>query len=159
MELLYLLLPLLSFLARREQVDNEERRRQEEALRASAEGQGRPGKRRKRPRIFWVRSWLQRRTLYGQYEKLMSELCLEDPQSFKNFLRMEPHVFEELLHCVGTRIRKQDTFRKALEPGLKLAVTLPYLATGNSCKSLQSSFRVAYKLHLQVHPRSLRYHK
>ena len=65
-------------------LENEERRR-EEALRAAAERRGRPGKRRQRPRRFWVRSWLQKRTLYEQYEKLMSELRLENPQSFNNF--------------------------------------------------------------------------
>ncbi|XP_071499235.1 putative nuclease HARBI1 [Diadema antillarum] len=38
-----------------------------------------------------------------------------------------------------------DTFfRKALEPGLKLAITLRYLATGNSYKSLQFGFRVSH---------------
>ena len=33
--------------------------------------------------------------------------------------------------------------RKALEPGLRLAMTLPYLATSDSYTSLQYGFRVA----------------
>ena len=46
---------------------------------------------------------------------------------------------------VGPRIEKQDTnFRKALEPGMKLAITLRFLATGNSYKSLMFQFRVAH---------------
>ena len=35
-------------------------------------------------------------------------------------------------------------YRKPLEPGLKLAITLRYLASRNSYKSLQYSFRVAH---------------
>ena len=44
----------------------------------------------------------------------------------------------------GAEDWKKDSFcRKALEPGLKLAITLRYLATGNSYRSLQYGFRVA----------------
>ena len=93
----------------------------------------------------WVRQWLLTRPMYGQYEKLMHELTTEDQTSFNNFLRVDPDIFMELLHRVGPRIEKHDTFfRKALQPGLKLAVTLGYLATGDSYKSLAYSFRVTF---------------
>ena len=76
--------------------------------------------------------------MYGQYEKLMKELENEDVASFKNFMRVDPALFSELLEKVGPLIEKEDTFwRKALEPGLKLAITLRYIATGNSYMSLQ----------------------
>ncbi len=38
--------------------------------------------RRRRNRVVWVRNWLQRRPLYGQYEKLMVELQDEDVAGF-----------------------------------------------------------------------------
>ncbi|XP_050693866.1 putative nuclease HARBI1 [Eriocheir sinensis] len=58
---------------------------------------------------------------------------------------MEPNMFKELLDRVGPHIEKQDTFwRKSLSPGLRLAITLRYLATGESYKSLQYGFRVAH---------------
>ena len=80
--------------------------------------------RRRRRRQMWVRPWLLRRPLYGQYEKLMAELTAEDVGGFKNFMRMEPDLFHEVLARVGPRITKQDTFwRRAFEPGLKLAIT------------------------------------
>jgi len=93
----------------------------------------------------WVREWLLRREEFGVYHQLMKELELEDVAAFKNFLRMEPTMFQELLKRVSPRIEKQNTFwRKALEPGLRLAITLRFLATGDSYKSLMYSFRVAH---------------
>ena len=55
---------------------------------------------------------------------------------------MDPATFREILARVAPRT--ENTFwRKALEPGLKFAITLRYVATGNSYKSLQYGFRVA----------------
>jgi len=62
----------------------------------------------------------------------MAELRMEDQQSFFNFLKMPPHMFDELLKRVGLRCHKMDThYRKALEPGLKLAITIRQLASGD----------------------------
>ncbi len=48
----------------------------------------------------------------------MQELRLEDLRAFKNFVRVEPAMFDELVERVGPRIWRQDTFyRKSLEPG------------------------------------------
>ena len=107
--------------------------------------QGQQPARRARPRRWWVRPWLDadRRLQYGHFHRLMEELRLEDTGSFTNFLRMEPAVFDELLNRIKPRITKQDTwYRKALDPGLKLAVTLRHLASGDSYSSLAYDFRV-----------------
>ncbi|XP_034034854.1 putative nuclease HARBI1 [Thalassophryne amazonica] len=121
---------LINYVAERERLkEQEERRRQAIARR----------------RRMWVSPWLQHRRLHGQYEKLMKELHAEDVTAFTNFMHMEPPAFHELLTRIAPRITKQDTnCRKALEPGLKLAITLRFLATGNSYKSLQYGFRVAH---------------
>ena len=64
-----------------------------------------------------MRPWL--------YDQLMSELRMEDSTLFFNYMRMEPHMFDEILTQVSPRIQRRDTnFRKALEPGLRLAKTL-----------------------------------
>ena len=78
-------------------------------------------RRQRRAPNFWVRPWLQteRRLLYGHYDRLMEELRQEDQQSFFNFIRMPPEMFDELLNRVSPRIQLQDAnFRRALEPGL-----------------------------------------
>lgn len=51
-------------------------------------------------------------------------------------------MFHELLVRIAPRIEKSTRYRKSLEPGIKLAITLMYPVTGNSYKSLQYSFRL-----------------
>ena len=100
---------------------------------------------RRRPRQYWTRPWIARRLQFGHYHNLMAELERESHGDFVSFLRMEPAMFYELLERITPRISKQTTnWRKPLDPGLKLAVTLRYLATGNSYHSLAFNFRVAH---------------
>ncbi len=98
----------------------------------------------RRRRRWSMHPWLQRQTLYWQYERLMSEFEVEDHAAFKNFVRVEPAMSRELLNRFGQAISKNDTFyRKALHPGLRLANTLRCLATGDSYHSVMYGFRVA----------------
>ena len=102
-------------------------------------------RRRRRRRQFWVRPWIGRRVEFGMYDQLMVELRNEDQKSFKNFLRMPPQMFDELLGRLGPRITKQHTsYRAPLEPGLKLALTLRHLASGNCYSSMQYGWRVPH---------------
>jgi hypothetical protein len=102
-------------------------------------------RRRRRPRRWWTREWVLDRPLYGQYEKLMTQLTAHDQASFRNFVRVDPDLFHELLQRIAPRIERRDTnYRKALDPGLKLAITMRYLATGDSYHSLMYGFRVPH---------------
>ena len=96
-------------------------------------------RRRRMPqrKTLWIRLWLQRRIKLGHYSRLHQELRLEDEASFRNFLRMDPRMFHELLQRIEPRISRQDTwYRKALDPGVKPAITLRYLAKTCPCKIL-----------------------
>lgn len=100
--------------------------------------------RKKKTKTVWVREWLLQRRDFGQYEKLLQQLHDRDVNSFKNFLRVEPDLFHELVERLTPRIQKKDTnLRRALEPGLKLAIALRYMASGESYMSLSYGFRVA----------------
>ena len=100
---------------------------------------------RPRPRGYWVKPWLSRRLNYGHYDHLMRELEVEDVVSFRNFVRMDPAMFREVLQRVGPRIEKYDTcYRKSINPGCRLAITLCFLATGEKYRSLMFGFRVAH---------------
>jgi hypothetical protein len=111
---------------RRKKQQEKERRRQEEERERLA-----------RRRRFWVRPWLLRRPALGQYETLMGELAAEDHDGFISFQRVCPEIFRELLEKVAPLIKRQDTkMRLALDPGLRLAITLRFLATGEFCVTL-----------------------
>ena len=60
-------------------------------------------KRSRKRRTVWMRSWLQRRVLHGQYEQLVAELR-EDRRGFRNYMRISPELFDELLQRVGPRL-------------------------------------------------------
>ena len=101
-------------------------------------------RRRRRKRSLWSRQWLLRRELFGDYDNLLWELHREDYKGFRTFIRITPDFFEEMVERITPAVIKQDTrLRKALPVGLKLAVTLRFLATGNSYTSLGFSFRTS----------------
>ena len=101
-------------------------------------------KRRGHPR-FWVRPWIGRRRQFGLYDQLLVELRNEDQASFKNFMRMPPETFDELLTIVGPRITKQNTtYREAIDSGLKLALTLRHVASGTKYHSMSYEWRVPH---------------
>ena len=100
----------------------------------------------RRPRRYWVRPWLSQAECEeeGQYTRLMPMLELDDPMAYRNFIRMPPELFQELEQRLGSEIQKERTWmRDPLIPGLKLAVTLRHLASGDSYPTLQYAFRVA----------------
>ena len=91
----------------------------------------------------WVRNWIKRRKELGASSRLIKELSIEDPTSFFNLMRMSVDKFEELLNLVSPIIKKNDTnMREAISCRTKLQITLRYLATGDSLKSLMYLFRV-----------------
>lgn len=128
--------------------------------------QERRGRRRRR---WWVKSWLQRRVLFGQYDTLFQELDRESQGNYMRFIRTDRNIFAELLHRVAPRITKNDgclplrivifmyslrfchiafskkffsphfRYRIPLDSGLKLAITLRDRAIGDSYKSLSTT--------------------
>lgn len=65
------------------------------------------------------------------------------PQLYKNFLRMNIADFNNLVEMVSPLIKKVDSnMREPISPGVRLALTLRFLATGDSFMSLQYLFRI-----------------
>ncbi|GFS16785.1 hypothetical protein ElyMa_001481600 [Elysia marginata] len=59
-----------------------------------------PRKRRK-----WSKDWFLKRETYGHY-KLLKELRCNEPEDFRNFLRMDAPSFDELLGLFHSFIRQ-----------------------------------------------------
>ena len=67
----------------------------------------------------------------------------QDPEHYKNYMRMDLYTFEELVTQLEPLLKKCDTtMRNAISPSEHLAVTLRFLATGESYTSLQYQFRI-----------------
>jgi len=60
----------------------------------------------RRHRRFWVRPWIARRRVFGQYETLFQELQRESRGDYVGYIRMDPNLFAELLLRVTPRITK-----------------------------------------------------
>lgn len=61
---------------------------------------------RQRRRRYWVKPWLTRRHLFGQYETLFQELDQEAAGDYLGFIRMDRNLFAEVLQRVAPRITK-----------------------------------------------------
>ena len=73
----------------------------------------------------------------GVIETLLAGLQLEDECNYKDYLRMTSENFEEIFQLIKDDIRKENTkIREPIPPRLKLAVTIRFLSTGESYKSL-----------------------
>ncbi|GFW63178.1 putative nuclease HARBI1 [Trichonephila clavipes] len=98
---------------------------------------------KRKERKVWVKPWVGRRTEYGASHTLLKELKNEDHTAYRNMLRITGEQFDELLEMVRGKLSKQDTtMRMAIPVTTKLEITLRYLATGDSFKSLEYLFRV-----------------
>lgn len=100
-------------------------------------------KQQRKRRRWWTRPWVMRRIEKGASSNLLVEIAVEDPEAYRNHLRMSENQFVELYEKVKLKIQKQNTImREALPAKLKLQITLRYLATGDSFGTLEVLYRV-----------------
>lgn len=86
-------------------------------------------------------------------DRQLSELVAEPSGEFQKFTRMSQTDFDNLLNKVLPAIAKQDTqLRKAIPAKIRLAITLRYLATGDSFESLHFLFKISPQLISKIIP-------
>ena len=57
-------------------------------------------------RTVWVKHWLLRHPMFGQFEQLLQELHREDERGYRNILRVPPRLFMELVEHIGILLVK-----------------------------------------------------
>lgn len=109
-------------------------------------------RRNKRQRSIWMKDYLKTRN-FG----IIRQLELNENILFKNFMRMSMRDFYLLLEMIKPKIIKKNTrFREAIPAEVKLAITLRYLATGDSFMSLMYLFKVSKQFISSMLPEVLR---
>uniref|UniRef100_A0A182S024 DDE Tnp4 domain-containing protein n=1 Tax=Anopheles funestus TaxID=62324 RepID=A0A182S024_ANOFN len=91
---------------------------------------------------IWAREMLLKRNQNAN-QLLHSILNEELDNTIVNFMRLSRADFAYLLELVTPRIRRQDTYmRDAITPKEKLIITLRFLASGDSYRSLEYAYRL-----------------
>lgn len=107
----------------------------------------------KKKKRLWVRKWISERSVTGGSALLLKQLRLEDPSEYRLALRLTAENFDELLSLIEHPIQRQDTImRDALPAKIKLEITLTYLATGMSYRSISHFYRVSKSAISQLIP-------
>ena len=92
---------------------------------------------------MWVRPWLLQKEVRGAYHNIMADLYATDIPGFTNYMRMTPEFFEMIKTRLEPHLARQATnYRAPISVGEKLALTIRYLATGESYTSLSCQFMV-----------------
>nr|CAH7740519.1 unnamed protein product [Callosobruchus chinensis] len=98
-------------------------------------------KKQRKTKRWWKRTLLRN----GPRLSLLTKIEADDSTLFQNFTRMSHTDFEYLLELITPHIQRQDTnYHDSISPRMRLAITLRYLATGDSYKSLMYLFQVSY---------------
>ena len=101
---------------------------------------------RRRIRTMWVRPIFQRRQDRSELVLFEEMRSSEDHSSFFKYVRMTPRTFDFLLSEIDRVARQRRRYRSLIRYNLTtkecLVITLRFLATGASQRSLSFSFRM-----------------
>lgn len=99
-------------------------------------------RKRKYLKRYWVREIFQNRFQLGEYQTLVKEMCKNDYESLYEYFGMTSEKFDHLLSLVGPMLWKKSLYRKPTSPDERPAVTLRFLATGDSLQTILFSYRL-----------------
>ena len=90
-----------------------------------------------------TRRWILRREEEGMFSNLVQELLVEDTKTYREMMRMNYESFKQILGFIEPYITpKQSTIgTKIVSPVERLVLTIRFLATGETFRSLHFQFR------------------
>uniref|UniRef100_A0A915DGU2 Uncharacterized protein n=1 Tax=Ditylenchus dipsaci TaxID=166011 RepID=A0A915DGU2_9BILA len=97
-------------------------------------------KRQKKGRRYWVHPLWRNRPELGAYFALLPQLKV-NPDKFFDYMRMNPEVFATLLRVLNEKLTKYS-IRTPICAEERLMLTIRYLATDESYRSLSFQFRM-----------------
>ena len=86
---------------------------------------------------------MQKRNALVACHTLVQELRLSHREEFFRYFRMSPERLDHPLSIVGPRLVKDCRSREPISPGERLAVTIRFLASGDSQRSLFYAYRIS----------------
>lgn len=114
------------------------------------------GKKTRKKREVWQKKWLADREKYG-HMGLLRELRDNNPEDFKNYLRMDSACFDDLMTTLRPFLTKQDTtMRQSIPAEERLIATLRFLATGRSYEDLKYSTGISAQALGRIIPETCR---
>lgn len=108
-------------------------------------------KMRRNKRRYGVHPIWKERKNKGHYHNLIREMRNQESEFFRKYLRMTPSSFDKLLKLIQDRMKKYSQ-NEPISPGERLAVTLRFLATGDSYKSLSYAFYLGFSTVQKIIP-------
>ena len=94
-----------------------------------------------------TREWVKRREQSGYFNNIVKELKVEDRLEFREMFRMDVGDFELILgkisHLISPRQMSNFGGHLPIMPDERLALTLGYIAIGESFQSLSFQFRIS----------------
>ena len=94
-----------------------------------------------------TRDWVKRRKQSGYFNNIVKELKVEDRLGFREMFRIDAGDFEFMLgkisHLISPREMSNFGDHLPIIPDERLALTLRYIATGESFQSLSFQFRIS----------------
>ena len=98
----------------------------------------------KKPERGKTRQWIRRRDERGYFNNIVKELAIEDTTEYKEMMRMSHADFQRILSYIEDITRKQVLDgNKVIPPKERLALTIRFLATAETYRSLSYQFRIS----------------
>ena len=92
-----------------------------------------------------TRQWIRRRDERGYLNNIVKELAMEDTAEYKDMMQMSHCDFQRILSYVKQDITRKQVLggNKVISPKERLALTITFLATGETYRSLSYQFRIS----------------